>query len=110
MVKKYRMAFGAYILAFLVLAYLLKTIIPMGSNTLRMTLILVNSVTVLAVSIVMSYRQGIDVVHTIIMALIYIISINVLFDSSALSYLYFYIIIDFIGIPMARVLKSFQSS
>ena len=105
MIKKYSFALGVYSLVFFLVAFVITKLTNDGFGVVISSLIVANSTAVFLVSIVRSYRYGIDFIHTIMMAVLYVLSVYVVFNNSALDYLYFYIVIDFIGLGVGRLLR-----
>lgn len=106
MIKKYLFGLSVYLLVFLGLASFILNKVESGFGVIIMSLIISNSLAVLIVSMFMSYRYGFDYIHTILMALIYLTSVYVVFNESALFYLPFYLLIDFVGFGIGRLIRN----
>ena len=105
MIKKYSFALSVYVLVFIGLAYVLSNTLYYGLGIVFASLLISNSVAVFAVSMYMSYRYGFDIIHTILMVLTYILSVYIVFNDSALIYLFLYLIMDLMGFGMGRLIR-----
>ncbi|MEG0328472.1 MAG: hypothetical protein RR565_06090 [Erysipelothrix sp.] len=110
MIKKYLFSLSVYLLIFLGLAAFIINKVDSGFGVIIVSLIISNSLAVLIVSMFMSYRYGFDYVHTILMVLIYTISVYVIFNESALFYLPFYLLIDLVGFGIGRLIRNTSQS
>lgn len=104
-VKKYAFSLIVYILVFIGLATYLANSIEYGLGVIFASLLVSNTLAVFVVSMYMSYRYGFDIIHIILMVIIYVISVYVVYNDSAMIYVYFYPVVDLIGFGVGRLIR-----
>ncbi len=65
-----------------------------------MLLLAINPSVILATSTLSTYKYGINIYRIIIMVLVYTVSVFIIYNSSALGYVIFYILIDLVGVAI----------
>lgn len=105
--KKYFYSIMAYLLAFFVAPYLTLNVLNIdnGFGIIIINLLLINSLTVLAVSISLTHKYGLDYLHILIMLALFSVSTYTIFNSSALIYNVFYLFFEVIGIFVGYYLR-----
>ncbi len=98
--KKYVFPIITYIIAFFIMPCVTMNLLNIndGFAVVIINLLLINSISVFVVSLILSYKYGFDYMHIILMLLLFTISAYIVFNDSALVYIFFYLIFDFIGI------------
>lgn len=105
MIKKYGLPLLVYLIVFIGFGFIFTKTIHDGFGVVITSLLLANCVTVFLVSVAMTYRYGFDIMHMLLMALTFVISVYVVFNDSALFYLVPYVIIDLIGFGVGSLLR-----
>ena len=105
--RKYGQPIIIYLVAFFIMPYVTMHLLNIndGFAIIIINLLLINSISVFVVSLILTYKYGLDYIHILLMLMLFSLSVYTVFNDSALVYNLFYLLFDFIGISTAYYIR-----